>query len=981
MNDKVTNRVNRDDENIASKLSQVAEKTNVNAQFAAELEERLRTAHRPKLSRSVFLFRKISPALRWAVLMIVLALVLSWSIKSLIPVPQAAFNGTPGKFVCPVTLPNGSQPYGKSVEEDPNFHGNDQLWTKLWPNGKIYMLPTDQMPDGSFIQKWYFERGVHGALTIEGHRLDANAAPLRADIPDGYGDTGLQVLSLIFPTTGCWEVTGHVENVSLTFVTEVVFGEATPTPEITTHQSATPEIAVTIIPPTQNGGYDFRGAKLYLEQPLPESPDQAHIYLLKKDKPATQEEAFALAERFGIHGEMYTAPDYIFNTADFAISDGKQMLQVYSERFFSYTSDMAKTSRGSVGMPNDNAETNIHAFLQARGMDFPFNISAVDLYGGYGIQPLAPDSIPMQYESFTQPVMRVTLDENGEVLSVDAVLMDYETIPVGEYGILSAQEAFQILLNDNILAGKMEYFNAANRMPQEWYRSYPDNQPITVYGYLSSYPALDPGKPTLILVNGVPITGNITGLESLEDYTFVKATGQYRVENGIRKFNVQSWDRKVQQYDLSGTLSRQGDQIILTSDNGSGEHYPLIDPPADVPLQTKVPDTQLAISGVIVDGKLDWTYIQYFDNYSSGGGGGSNGIGFYQLNLSGTPLPFPSPTPQPVVISGSAYIVQENDTLASIADRFGITLDQLAQANNLSNASIINADQVLIIPDIPSNQRAAGQKIQGVRGLLNVTIHNKSDGSQRVEYTLLYTPKGQRYLYALMLEGTDLQALQSYQNRPIEIWGTVDHYDQQYGISVVKVERFEIPFPDLQFQILRGKQKKITVAGQSLTLFTTDDGANYVQTMPGGDVNIPLVENAGGEVIVEALAVPDETISGYPALQVFSSGSATNPKNGQPLEPQITADQPYIVDETTSPASTETYTPPNLTIDTVELIYFVSNPYYQVNDPNYNQRSPYIQPVWHFHGRYEDGGEFDVLIQALKQEFLLPELAPGLSPG
>lgn len=41
----------------------------------------------------------------------------------------------------------------------------------------------------------------------------------------------------------------------------------------------------------------------------------------------------------------------------------------------------------------------------------------------------------------------------------------------------------------------------------------------------------------------------------------------------------------------------------------------------------------------------------------------------------------------------------------------------------------------------------------------------------------------------------------------------------------------------------------------------------------------------------------------------------------------------------------------------------------------------YIEPVWHFQGRYENGTEFDVLIQALKQEFLLPELAPGSLPG
>jgi hypothetical protein len=65
----------------------------------------------------------------------------------------------------------------------------------------------------------------------------------------------------------------------------------------------------------------------------------------------------------------------------------------------------------------------------------------------------------------------------------------------------------------------------------------------------------------------------------------------------------------------------------------------------------------------------------------------------------------------------------------------------------------------------------------------------------------------------------------------------------------------------------------------------------------------------------------------------------------------------------------------------VELVYFASNPYYQVNDPNYNQRSPYIQPVWHFHGRYDDGTEFDALIQALKEEFLYPELVPNAGMG
>ena len=98
-------------------------------------------------------------------------------------------------------------------------------------------------------------------------------------------------------------------------------------------------------------------------------------------------------------------------------------------------------------------------------------------------------------------------------------------------------------------------------------------------------------------------------------------------------------------------------------------------------------------------------------------------------------------------------------------------------------------------------------------------------------------------------------------------------------------------------------------------------------------------------------------------------------------EMQIRANQIHVYPEGNDPSAAPDYAPPNLNIDRVELVYYVSNPYYQINDPNYSQRSPYIQPVWHFHGRYEDGTEFDVLIQALKQEFLLPELAPGLSPG
>jgi hypothetical protein len=70
--------------------------------------------------------------------------------------------------------------------------------------------------------KFPWWRGVKGKLSISGKRLDSAAPPLRAAIPDGYGDSGFQATGLIFPTEGCWEVTGKVGEASLTFITRVV---------------------------------------------------------------------------------------------------------------------------------------------------------------------------------------------------------------------------------------------------------------------------------------------------------------------------------------------------------------------------------------------------------------------------------------------------------------------------------------------------------------------------------------------------------------------------------------------------------------------------------------------------------------------------------------------------------------------------------------------------------------------------------------
>lgn len=134
------------------------------------------------------------------------------------PSPVSAVNTTIAS--CPLTIPNGSTP--PNARPSPNRHGNGTLWVDLWPENKILVEPNQVDVDGSIGVKFGWYRGVSGQLTIEGRRLDAPALPLQADILDGYGDSGFQASGILFPSEGCWEITGIVSDVKLTFVTLLI---------------------------------------------------------------------------------------------------------------------------------------------------------------------------------------------------------------------------------------------------------------------------------------------------------------------------------------------------------------------------------------------------------------------------------------------------------------------------------------------------------------------------------------------------------------------------------------------------------------------------------------------------------------------------------------------------------------------------------------------------------------------------------------
>jgi hypothetical protein len=126
---------------------------------------------------------------------------------------------------CPVTIGHPippATPWRDQLFGWPSAYGNGSLWVgALWPHG-VVVIPPDQInPDGSMGMKFGWWRATTGFLTITGRRLDAPAPPLAAQA-SGYALTGFNASGVTFPTEGCWQVTGKVGSVTLTFVTFVI---------------------------------------------------------------------------------------------------------------------------------------------------------------------------------------------------------------------------------------------------------------------------------------------------------------------------------------------------------------------------------------------------------------------------------------------------------------------------------------------------------------------------------------------------------------------------------------------------------------------------------------------------------------------------------------------------------------------------------------------------------------------------------------
>ncbi len=870
---------------IEKTIQETAEGVQPNVMFKAELEEKLRKAHKPR-KRISFSFHGFVPAVTSLAVLGALTFFMIWLFRSL------DLQHTPGDdFACPVTQPNGSLPPGETVNSI-YYHGNGELWTSLWRDGKVYMEAHNQEADGSFSMKWGFVRGVTGPLTVEGHRIDADAEPLRAEIPDGYGDTGFQVTGLIFPTTGCWEVTARVGESSLTFVTEVVFDEKMPAPE-----QSTPEPQEES---QQEAGYTWNGTPLYLNAAMPDQSVEMSIYLARDEVRATVDDVRVLAERFQMNGEIYEVPGELPETIDYLVIDGNRQLRVRSDRYYIYYPDYVEYVTSSTPQDHPNAESLVQEFLQSYGFDGDYHLEPANDFTFFAL-PITPDGYVIHHGNTLENGLMFRFNRSG-IVSVNVSILGYD--PITTAAIISPEEAFDRLIAAVPMYDPILKTTSVPNNYTTWVREQPLDETITYYGWLVSSKRSVTGGAPYISLNDYPVTGKTDGISENYPGAFIEAIGQFHEENGTRTFVMESW----QEYPDSeegyiGTIEAEGDTFTFTTQDGA--RLILTDLPADLVL----PATDVYVTGVTQGETFNWRTI--YNGPMSGGGGGGGGGGFFKLNLSGTPIPLP-------------------------------TLAPTSTPNPLSMAAF-----------------------EGAQGILSINIFEKEDGSQRREYifSLASTdyPGGATYF---KLEGENLQELETYQNRPVKIWGT-PRESTINDLPIIQVERYEIPYPELDFQLLTGVQSIGEIDGEPITFFTAEDGTKYVALYLDGTPGVSLVSNEVDQVVFEAIIIPGETYDEYPALRMYSYGPLVDPNTGEPIEYTVMANEINIMMDNSS--LSENYT---ITVEKVDLIYYTPDQRY--GDIGFVPEPPYIQPVWRFSGHYSNGVAFEFLLQALQDEYLLP---------
>jgi len=687
-------------------------------------------------------------------------------------------------------------------------------------------------------------------------------------------------------------------------------------------------------------GSFFGEAPVTLNASFPATPAEVTIYALHSFEPLTLENARQMADQLGIHGGIYQSQGEDSRATLYTITDGDgRVTFLDTPTIFSYVAHYPNVlSSPGAPLPFEQRVAVAEEFLKSHGLlDFEYRVTQGFSSANLVVFTRLLDGIPLLDNKF-QARIQVEVDDSGQVKTILYQVNKLET--VGQYPIRTAQDAWQILLASksdartqfNVIFTNPPAGGAQPFIPQSWLRSLPTGQRADLYGYPEVLQPAEAGGLPLVTIDNLMLKGSLDDLiQSAANPGELSDAQKQQVQSGeVSENEAIGWAGFYHVWGQMGQLetgapylvlegwekSLQPDEVLdgrLQNQDGQkrlltadGQSWTLSDLPADVP-----ENIRLNVRGVrLADqpGAFYWTSVFTVPEVRGGWSGGGGGGG--GMSFSPNPDETSAPTPPPALFQ-------------------------------------------------------PGDRIDGVTGHLYVIIWEAKDGSRRMEYTLTtFSSDPSQPSYSYSLTGEGVKGIEQYYNLTVRIWGT---YLDENGTPTIQVERYEKANPDEHIQAWLGKNSVVTLEGRKALLFTSIEGQQFVLYSSLINPEDMVVDGFNGEqYVLEGIFPPDRTFGGYPVVSELSVAIAPGRSNLEGY--QIQSNTPGVLPGSDVQGSPVGQGP--IVVDQIELGYYMSD--FQGSAVLDIDQSPerYVQPVWVFKGHSSDGGEFEIKVQAVQDQYL-----------
>ena len=684
----------------------------------------------------------------------------------------------------------------------------------------------------------------------------------------------------------------------------------------------------------------FPNATFLLPQDLPESPPSVTLYKLKFPAALTQGNANLWAGKLGISGIISQMPSEDPSMPVIEISNGYSNIRFLGlDGQFIFTPDYPNIldDHGDL-LPFEKQTDSAISFLEPLGLlNQPYRVEVMSGERmGVEFVPLI-DEHPVTYGIGTNRNLlewiNTTIKSDGSISQIGYSPQEFE--PIRDVAILSAREAWERFKNAENF-NRMRYAVLAPQAVtyQTWQRKYPLNQPVNLYGYITKNISIDQGS-YLARINNWTISNQGMLPTPINPWDFIHAWGEFvdETQDGIH-FRVDGWEISPAKDDFYiGTIVRQAEITSLETTDSSGSSLTLQLP--DFPIEITDGST-VEIRGVRNPNKpelLEWWLANtgefpstYGASLSCLGGGGGGGGG-----------------------NGSRIDANFGAGVFSTVD---VTGSQEVDSGNNSSP--------------PTGYPEPGTVIEGVEGIVTVTKFSTPTGASLLDVNFsAFTNAGQDQHHIFSLEGEALNGIESQQNLPIRIWGTVKGVRE--GIIVLLLDRYEAVYPDIQLAAYQGQQEVVTLEGRQVILLTTSSGTNYVLE---SSTKIPeeyiLDSLLPGETVeIEGYVQPGTQYGGY---QILVDISGETPGDGI-----VSSAIPFDGEMMPGNQMAAEIMAGQVQIESVELAYAaISLERCTPASQLYPELDEWlvVQPVWIFKGSFEDGRLMEIQVQALPDEYL-----------